>query len=289
MPTTNDLATAGKKNPAKFPGSFIEKYEAYPKKALKVNDIQHTMYVYQDCFSNKEESFYLLKGDDIVGAVRLGAGFEINMNEASLFTEAKFEKNFYGYIIKEKELYDEPKKIAVEKDELVINVEKYLPENLIEIDVVKSVEERVVAAAVLVPSTPDLHGDIYDEVNVRAAAYYFMEHYLENNNGIDIMHNNIVERNAIKLLQTFIIEEPKNFDVELEIADNYSLKEDDKIKYPKGTWIMYARIISDNLWEKVKDGKLTGWSIAGLVNVKELKKILKYNNNEESDGKEERS
>jgi DNA adenine methylase len=31
----------------------------------------------------------------------------------------------------------------------------------------------------------------------------------------------------------------------------------------KGTWLLGVRVLSDELWEQVKDGKLTGFSIGG--------------------------
>jgi len=31
----------------------------------------------------------------------------------------------------------------------------------------------------------------------------------------------------------------------------------------KGTWLLAVRILSDELWEQVKDGQLTGFSIGG--------------------------
>ena len=39
----------------------------------------------------------------------------------------------------------------------------------------------------------------------------------------------------------------------------------DKIK--KGTWLMTVKITSDNVWEDVKKGKLTGFSIGGTATI----------------------
>lgn len=284
MVTTRDISGAGKKNPIKFPGSFMDKYGKFPIKALKVSEVESVMYTFKEKFDTTDENYYLVKNGNIVGAVKLGNAFEIDINQALIFTDKVFDDNFYGYVIKDVEYYDEDVKVNDTSDNIIISVENFLPENLIDIDVVKNVEERVVAAAVLVPDTVDLHGDIYTEETVKAAAYYFMEHYLDNNNGIDIMHDGNVRRNAIKLLQTFILEDKRKFKIELDIADNYSLKnKKNTITYPVGTWLIYARIIDDDLWDSVKSGELTGWSIAGLANTKELKKILDNSNKDAND------
>ena len=34
-------------------------------------------------------------------------------------------------------------------------------------------------------------------------------------------------------------------------------------KVRKGTWLLAVRILSDELWDRVKDGQLTGFSIGG--------------------------
>lgn len=31
----------------------------------------------------------------------------------------------------------------------------------------------------------------------------------------------------------------------------------------KGTWLLAVRVLSDDLWRRVKDGELTGFSIGG--------------------------
>jgi DNA adenine methylase len=35
------------------------------------------------------------------------------------------------------------------------------------------------------------------------------------------------------------------------------------ITVAKGTWLLAVRILADELWEQVKDGQLTGFSIGG--------------------------
>jgi DNA adenine methylase len=33
----------------------------------------------------------------------------------------------------------------------------------------------------------------------------------------------------------------------------------------KGTWLLAARVVDDVLWNAIKEGKLTGWSMEGTA------------------------
>jgi hypothetical protein len=152
-------------------------------------------------------------------------------------------------------------------DEMVVSDEQKLAKSSLKVPLWKRNEERVVGAAVLIPNVVDLQGDIYDGDAVRAAAYYFMEHYRQDDkHGIDVMHNGKVVPDAIKVVQSFVIDADMTFESDLPSAnkDHISQKKQ-TIDYPKDTWIMYARVLSDELWNAVKSGELTGWSIAGFA------------------------
>jgi hypothetical protein len=57
--------------------------------------------------------------------------------------------------------------------------------------------------------------------------------------------------------------------------------------YPKGTWMISMKVNNDDTWDKVKDGKLKGFSVQGYFMekakfssvsneiLKEIKQILK--------------
>ena len=134
-------------------------------------------------------------------------------------------------------------------------------------------EERIIGAAVLIPGVPDLQKDIYDGPTCREAAYYFMENYLQDrNNGLDVMHNGVVVPNALRVVQSYVLDEETSYDVDVTIAsDNHLSRKRTKLTYPKDTWIMYARVLDDKLWNRIKSGELTGWSIEGLAKVRDLK------------------
>lgn len=104
-------------------------------------------------------------------------------------------------------------------------------------------DERYVLGVVLVPEQVDAQGDIYSHEEVRQAAHRFMEEF----GGLGLMHELRVN-DQVKVLESYVA--PTPFQVgELSVA--------------KGTWLLAVRVHSDELWERVKRGELTGFSIGG--------------------------
>lgn len=105
-------------------------------------------------------------------------------------------------------------------------------------------EEHYVLGIVLEPEVEDLQGDIYSAEEVRKAAHHFMENHAR----LGLMHQKTLDTEA-KILESFLA--PVDFDVNGQ-------------PIRKGTWLFGARIVSNELWEKVKSGEFTGWSIGGF-------------------------
>lgn len=104
-------------------------------------------------------------------------------------------------------------------------------------------DERFVLGIVLEPEVVDAQGDIYSDEEIRAAAHRFMEDF----GGLGLMHRLRVN-GQVKVLESFLA--PTNFTIgELAVR--------------KGTWLLAVRVLSDELWERVKSGDLTGFSIGG--------------------------
>lgn len=138
-------------------------------------------------------------------------------------------------------------------------------------------EQHIVGGAVLVPGVVDLQGDIYNADVVEAAAHYWLEHYMDDpkENGIKIMHKGEVISDAARPIQSWVLDRDMEFNVEVPAAsDEHPAKELSTLSYPKGTWMMYARIRDDELWGMFKNGELSGWSIGGLATVQHLKYFL---------------
>ena len=104
-------------------------------------------------------------------------------------------------------------------------------------------DERFVLGIVLEPEVVDAQGDIYSADEIRQAAYRFMEEF----GGLGLMHR-LAVNDQVKVLESYVAP------VDFEIAG---------VPVKKGTWLLGVRVLSDELWEQVKDGKLTGFSIGG--------------------------
>jgi DNA adenine methylase len=104
-------------------------------------------------------------------------------------------------------------------------------------------DERYVLGIVLEPETVDAQGDIYSEAEIRSAAHRFMEEF----GGLGLMHRMRVNE-QVKVLESFLAPD------DLRLGDT---------TVKKGTWLLAVRVLSDPLWEQVKSGELTGFSIGG--------------------------
>ncbi len=104
-------------------------------------------------------------------------------------------------------------------------------------------DERFVLGIVLEPEVVDAQGDIYSPDEIRQAAHRFMEEF----GGIGLMHR-LAVNDQVKVLESYVAP------VDFEIAG---------VPVKKGTWLLGVRVLSDELWEQVKEGKLTGFSIGG--------------------------
>lgn len=109
--------------------------------------------------------------------------------------------------------------------------------------------ERYVFGIVLVPEEVDKQNDIYSEEEVRNAAFTFMK-----------SHRNVGDTHKKIIAPGFAL------DGRVSIVENYIAKADMEInghKIKKGTWLMGVFVQDDQLWEAIKSGDYTGFSIGG--------------------------
>lgn len=117
-------------------------------------------------------------------------------------------------------------------------------------------EERIVGGIVLTPNVTDLQGDIYDEEEVRKAAHFFLEQYHPGGtHGMRMMHEGSILTDKIRVLESYVL--PLEWTAEVD----YLGQKTNALTIPKGTWIMTVRILDENLWNDIKVGKFTGFSI----------------------------
>jgi DNA adenine methylase len=106
-------------------------------------------------------------------------------------------------------------------------------------------DERFVLGIVLEPEVVDAQGDIYSAEEVRQAAHRFMEQFGE----LGLMHRQRLG-DQVKVVETYLA--PTNF----TLGD---------VPVRQGTWLLAVRILDDELWQHVKEGQLTGFSVGGTA------------------------
>lgn len=157
----------------------------------------------------------------------------------------KYEERFEGPGIP---LFDEVLRPAskIEKVE-VKNDHKKVKKNIEIIPVEKEKkDEQIVCGIVYEPDTVDAQGDKATAEEIKKAAYDFME----NTQTFKVMH--------------------KGKSVNVKIVENYIAPVDFTIAkrtVKKGSWMLVVKVLDKKLWQEIKGGNLTGYSMAGYARV----------------------
>ena len=105
-----------------------------------------------------------------------------------------------------------------------------------------SEDQHTVFGIVLEPETVDSQGDIYSIEEIEQTAWRFMERYQQ----FGHQHQELVP--TILPLESYIA--PVDFEINGQ-------------KVKRGTWLLRVRVLDAEIWDKVKSGRLTGFSIGG--------------------------
>mgnify|MGYP001564862500 CR=1 FL=1 len=117
----------------------------------------------------------------------------------------------------------------------------------VEISIFKKDEDsRLIFGEVLIPDVEDAQGDIISEEEIAKTARNFLVGYRQQTTSMGEMHKK--EARGVVVVESYVA--PVDFVVE------------DK-DITKGTWIVVSKINSDKIWNLVKEGKYTGYSIGG--------------------------
>lgn len=111
-------------------------------------------------------------------------------------------------------------------------------------------EKRLVTGIVLEPDEIDAHNDTISSEIIEKAAFSFLAQF---NRETEMGH----------MHRTF-------GDIGVELCASWIALEDSTIggqPVKKGSWLMTVRVISNALWQKIKSGAITGFSIGGVASV----------------------
>lgn len=116
-------------------------------------------------------------------------------------------------------------------------------------------EERTVFGVVLEPETVDAHGDVISAEEIRNAAYQYLEFFQLKGfqHGKSPRYPAFPE--GVRLLESYVLD-PTFFPNGFMIGSRH-------IK--PGTWLIRMRVDHDGLWEDIKTGRITGFSIGGFA------------------------
>ena len=112
-------------------------------------------------------------------------------------------------------------------------------------------ERREITAPILVPEEADAHGDIYSADEILKACRNFNE-YCEKAN---VQHEFQVSKQTAEWIESYIA--PADMVV-------------NGVAVTKGTWMGTMKVHNDSLWDAVKEGEFTGFSIGCKARVERL-------------------
>ncbi len=101
-----------------------------------------------------------------------------------------------------------------------------------------------VLAPALVPEAVDHQGDIISAEEIEKAAHDFMA----DSQQPGLMHKTMLRKHDSQIVESYILRSAQKFG---------------KITYPAGTWFVGMRVYNPEIRKRIREGKLTGFSIGG--------------------------
>ncbi|MDM5430818.1 XkdF-like putative serine protease domain-containing protein [Bacillus mycoides] len=113
--------------------------------------------------------------------------------------------------------------------------------------------QKLVYGVVYEPGTTDLHNDFMTAEEIEKAAHKFMK----DAQNIDTQHDFVA--GAGEIVESYIA--PADFEI-------------NGVTIQKGSWVITTKA-SDEVWEKIEKGEITGYSMAGTAEVEEQEDVSK--------------
>ena len=117
----------------------------------------------------------------------------------------------------------------------------------------KSLDEQLVSGVVLQPEVVDAQGDIMSEDVIKKAAHRFLSDYNKETK-LGLQHKEFKKR--FDLLESYVVPQES-------IINNKNIK--------KGSWFVVVKVLDSKVWDLIKTGKITGFSIGGKAKVTQIK------------------
>ena len=109
-------------------------------------------------------------------------------------------------------------------------------------------EQRLIYGVVLVPDIEDLQGDVISKEEIQQAAHEYQ-------------------------IKSRLIKAQHRAPTDAEVVESYIAPVDIPIGNgiaPAGSWVMVTRVNSTAMWEAIKKGEITGYSIGGVGEREEI-------------------
>jgi len=116
-------------------------------------------------------------------------------------------------------------------------------------------EQRIVTGIAMTPDDIDAHGEFFSEATIKAAAFKFLTNY----------------KNAKTGSETKMGVQHTLFGMDIDLLESSVLRQATLIGnkiVKKGAWIVTVRVNDDTIWNMIKQGKITGFSIGGRAKAK---------------------
>lgn len=106
--------------------------------------------------------------------------------------------------------------------------------------------ERLIIGPLLIPETFDKQDDIVTPIEVRRGAHRFLTRMIGGDAKLGVMHSKFPD--GLELVESYVVPTGNTIDVGDET-------------YSEGTWLVVVRILDDEIWRRVQEGELTGFSV----------------------------
>lgn len=114
-------------------------------------------------------------------------------------------------------------------------------------------DKRIITGVVLEPDTFDAQETTISSPVIEKAAHGYIVKLVEKSAKIGVQHNDFTKK--FQLLETWIA--PQDLVIGTKVVK-------------AGSWVVSMKVISDSVWKKIKNGKITGFSIGGKAKIKML-------------------